>query len=172
MRSLRAPSRHLPALPFALALLASCGDAGRAPVEGPVPPPPPPTLRWTLVSSGEPLTGAWGSGPNNIYVSGTNGRIMHFDGAGWSQMITGTNADLRDISGSGPGVCTAVGDGGTVLRLESGAWRGERIPTSADLYGVWQVGPTVYAVGAGGRILRRSGGRWSMMDVMFEAGSY
>lgn len=42
----------------------------------------------------------WGTSSNNVYMVGTNGAIMHFDGTSWARMNSGTNVDLFDVWGT------------------------------------------------------------------------
>jgi len=49
------------------------------------------------------ITKIWGTSSSNVYVVGTNGAIMHFDGTTWKQMESGTNVDLLDVWGSPDG---------------------------------------------------------------------
>src|SRR4029077_10474552 len=44
----------------------------------------------------------WGSGPNDVFAVGYMGRIVHFDGARWSSMSSGTPDWLKSVWGTGP----------------------------------------------------------------------
>jgi hypothetical protein len=61
--------------------------------------------RWVKEST--PVTntlyGVWGSGPNDIYVVGLGGVILHSNGDGvWQPEASGTLANFVDVYGSGP----------------------------------------------------------------------
>ncbi len=59
-----------------------------------------------VVSSGidprHALTAIWGSGKTDVWAVGTTGTIVHFDGAEWKPIPSGTNQTLRGVWGSGP----------------------------------------------------------------------
>ncbi len=67
------------------------------------------------LAQGLDLFGVWGSGPNDIYVVGDQGTILHFDGQKWSSQVSGTQVRLNSVWGSGPNDIYVVGDQGTVL---------------------------------------------------------
>lgn len=45
----------------------------------------------------------WGTSSTNLYVVGSSGNIVHYDGANWRQMQSGTDVDLQDVYGSPDG---------------------------------------------------------------------
>src|ERR1051326_514831 len=49
------------------------------------------------------VTKIWGTSGSNIYMVGTNGAIMHFNGSVWQKMESGTDVDLLDVWGSPDG---------------------------------------------------------------------
>jgi len=75
-------------------------------------------LRWPMASFGT----IWGSGPNDIFVTGwtengpssLNFFVLHFDGVTWSPMPTGAATPLA-IWGNGPDDVFAVGYHGAIL---------------------------------------------------------
>ncbi len=67
------------------------------------------------------LTGAWASGPNDLYAIGKSGVIVHSQGNGsWQMQPSSTKGDILAIWGSGPGDVYAVGASGTVLHSTGG----------------------------------------------------
>ena len=74
----------------------------------------------------------WGSAPDDIWVVGLGGLIMHFDGRAWRRVPSGTTADLRAIAGRGRGDALIVGDGHTILRLRGTTWTAEGPRGGAD----------------------------------------
>jgi len=62
------------------------------------------------------LSGVWGKAADDVYAVGDDGTIIHFDGASWSPMASGTQNQLRGIAGTADEVF-AVGAGGTILRF-------------------------------------------------------
>jgi hypothetical protein len=45
------------------------------------------------------IRGLWGVAPSDIWAVGDNGTALHFDGAKWSKVATGTGASLRGVWG-------------------------------------------------------------------------
>ncbi len=69
----------------------------------------------------------WGTSSSNVYMVGTNGAIMHFNGNVWQKMESGTDVDLLDVWGSPDGrvvwACGWIDFKPTVLlRLMNGMW--------------------------------------------------
>src|SRR5215475_7396375 len=101
----------------------------------------------------------WGAG-KNLYVLGA-GVIYHSgDGSTWTGSRILNSPTLRGIWGSGPNDVWVVGDRGSILHSvdNGGSWLEISGRTQAAMTGVWGVGSNVYAVGAGGTILRSSDG--------------
>ena len=65
--------------------------------------------------------GLWATGPNDVFVVGSGGRIDHYDGTGWSPMTTPITNDLADVWGASPSNVYAVGGGGT-LHYDGTSW--------------------------------------------------
>jgi hypothetical protein len=70
----------------------------------------------------------WGTSPDNIYFVGRTGSIVHYDGANFVQMDSGTDVNLLDIDGTPDGEHVFVigyNDSGesVVLQLNSGNWQ-------------------------------------------------
>jgi len=76
------------------------------------------------------LYGIWGSGPNDIYVVGEDGTILHSTGDGtWATQTSGVSVDLIAVWGSGSGDVYVVGgnetnpDQGVILHSTgNGTW--------------------------------------------------
>ena len=60
------------------------------------------------------LGAVWGSGPGNVFATGSSGVILHYDGTKWAAMTSPTTKTLGDVWGSGPGNVLAVGADGTM----------------------------------------------------------
>ena len=61
------------------------------------------------------LMGVWGSGPADVFAAGAAGTILHYNGATWSLLASGTAQSLAGVWGSGAGDVFAVGGAGTIL---------------------------------------------------------
>lgn len=81
----------------------------------------------------------WGTGPDHAFVVGDSGVILGWDGNEWTQMPSGTTADLISLWGSGPDDIVAVGgrSNATVLRWDGSSWASESLPGLPGLNGVW-----------------------------------
>ena len=127
------------------------------------------------------LMDIWGSGPEDIYVVGFKGIILHFNGTTWTKMDSGTSENLRGVWGyvlkdQNGGVLRtdvfAAGENGTILRFNGTTWQSQLVfftdPTKnnikstvtddiSDIWGIPATGlndePTVIAVGANGLIV-------------------
>ena len=58
----------------------------------------------------------WGTAANDVWVCGQAGLILHYDGASWSLMDSGTTVALYSVWGTGTGAVYA--GGGVLLRYE------------------------------------------------------
>jgi hypothetical protein len=82
---------------------------------------------WTHVSSpidttSDVLLGVWGSGADDVWAVGRRGLILHWDGAGWTELVSGTTADLFRVWGSGANDVWAVGERGTIVHWNGTSW--------------------------------------------------
>ncbi|HOD07192.1 MAG TPA: hypothetical protein PKG98_03740, partial [Myxococcota bacterium] len=78
--------------------------------------------------------------------------------------------NINDMWGSPSDSVWAVGDDGLVLVLRNNQFvPGPIPPTDADLYGVDGTGGVMYAVGAGGVVIRFVDGRWDILDCHVSA---
>jgi hypothetical protein len=70
---------------------------------------------WRFVShlpQGNDLYAAWAPAPNNLFVGGDGGTVLHWDGNAWSTMDTPTQKTIFSIQGiSGSDVWAVGGDG-------------------------------------------------------------
>ena len=80
----------------------------------------------------------WGTSPANMVAVGDNGVILHYDGATWVQVPSGTTEDLISMWGTGPDDILAVGgrSNGVVARFDGSAWTSTTLTIPA-LNGVW-----------------------------------
>jgi photosystem II stability/assembly factor-like uncharacterized protein len=128
-----------------------------------------PPLVWTKQASNtaQILLNFWGSGPDDIYLVGWTGTILHSinRGSNWSIETSNTMQNLIGIWGSSPNNIYIVGNGGTILHSTgNGVWTAQNSGT-LDLYSVWGTGPTdVWISGKTGTLLHSSGGAWSAQN--------
>lgn len=120
------------------------------------------------------LWGAWGSAPDEVYVVGDDGVVLHWNGQLWERQPSGTKLPLHGVWGPGPGETFAVGWMGVICHRRGGVWRwvqGGEVdpfgggyasrPQNQPLFGVWGRAPDdVWAVGDHGRIVHFDGDVW------------
>lgn len=122
------------------------------------------------VSIAAPLSAVWASGPNDVYVAGYGGRILHFDGAAWKTQHSGGEAWLNGAWGSGPDDVFVVGDNGARLHRTGGTWQEDNTSAAVTFNAVWGTGPKdVFAVGDRGAIYHFDGQSWTEEDSGTEA---
>lgn len=114
-----------------------------------------PVTSWTASWKGPVLEGVWGASPEEVFAVGTEGTILHFDGARWEPMTSGSESHLAAVWGTSSTDVYAVGEAGTVLHYDGTAWSQMTAPTLAELRGVWgsSLGE-VTVVGLYGAVLR------------------
>ena len=79
----------------------------------------------------------WGTADDDLFVAGSDGVILHFDGISWQSMSTPTTARLSGLWGSAHDNIIAVGQQGTILHFDGTAWSIVPSPTTASLNAVW-----------------------------------
>lgn len=67
------------------------------------------------------LFAAWGEG-THLWAGGSNGTILHFDGAAWHRETTGASATINAIFGFSSTDIWAAGDDGTILHFDGTTW--------------------------------------------------
>lgn len=120
---------------------------------------------WQSVHSplpaGTSLYSVWGSGPNDVFVVGTGGRIAHYNGT-WSSMNSGTTEDLRSVWGTASNNVYAVGGRGTILHFNGAAWSVSDDTLTVDPYvSIWGSGPSDIYVSGGSIMAHFDGTAWS-----------
>jgi hypothetical protein len=113
--------------------------------------------------------GVWSDGPKNAWAVGDGSSVIRYDGTGWFVVgsLTGTAGGVADsyngVWGTGSDVW-AVGDASLLHCKASGSCVNEPTGGTGALHSVWGVSSTnVFAVGAGGRIVRFNGTAWAAM---------
>jgi hypothetical protein len=119
------------------------------------------------------LDGVWGSAEDDVWVTGQNGVILHFDGTQWSLVEHGLANTLDRVSGSNEKDVYAVGwatagDGPTiesrVYHYDGDSWARVDSGMAGQPRGLWVVGSELlYVVGTDvnrGRIWSFDGTSW------------
>jgi hypothetical protein len=136
--------------------------------------------RWTVDAppTGSPsnvtLQGVWADGPANGWAVGGASVVWRWDGARWNVISdarrpAGPADNYNGVWGTS-GSVWVVGDA-SILRCRTlTSCSIDPAPGGGALYGVWGSSATnVFAVGAGGRILRYDGSAWSAMTSATQA---
>lgn len=149
----------------ALLLLGGCPDDDAA--------------AWTLVADGldEALLGVHGTSVDDVWAVGSDRGagplVLHYDGARWERLSTGTRGDLWWVHAVVGGPVFLAGANATILRYDGARFERMRTPGVAThtIYGMWaRSSSEVYAVGsvAGSRdgfLWRYDGSVWSAVDL-------
>ena len=122
-----------------------------------------------------PAEGMWASSATDLYVVGSGnlgvfgahkGRVDHWDGAKWSNLLSQSKLELNAVWGSGPSDLTVVGDSGSVLRYHGGKWSSSSLSTAQHLTAIWGAGPSDLFVGGDqGQVLRLQGNKWQSVGA-------
>ncbi|MDC0742426.1 hypothetical protein [Polyangium mundeleinium] len=134
---------------------------------------------WKRLSPGGAETYWWvhGTGPDDVWFVGEQGRITHWDGASFTEHASGVEATLWGVMAFSKTEAFAVGGtpgGGVgapndiVLRWDGATWTPEPLPGAPlgrTLYKIWGSTPEdLYAVGEKGTIWRKKGAAWSLVE--------
>lgn len=103
-------------------------------------------------NAGVTFYGVDSDGFDDVWVSGGNDTLFHYDGDQWTSTNLG-DADLHDVELAGDDADGyTVGAGGKVYDRTDGEWTQDDTPTGANLYAVVRGAPDI-AVGASGTVL-------------------
>ena len=116
----------------------------------------------------------FGRGPDDVWMVGTLGKTLHFDGATLVQSFVGVSESLFTVHANGERFA-AVGGFGTGLLIEhpasqvgSGAWQDMSPRDAPSLIGVCLTDTGGYAVGEFGYVARRDESGWHTSETGFE----
>ena len=124
---------------------------------------------------GDPIEASalWGRGPEEVWAT-SESRVLHWDGAAWSEATAVPGCRLGAITGAGPSLVLALGedpdrspDTSCGARFDGSSWvtssSGDlALPrTSAPLRAAWGTGPTdLWIADGGGTIHHLAGDSW------------
>ncbi len=120
-------------------------------------------LEWTTNSLDWHFPGPramWGSGEDDVFVAGGEGRVFHFDGDSWLETPTPIEEDLFTLWGNGPSDVYAGGRYGAVIHYDGSSWVELETPITDIIFGLWgEPDQGVFAVWGGG-VARHDGEQW------------
>jgi len=108
-----------------------------------------------------------GAAADDVWMVGTEGLILHYDGDRITQVASATTRDLFTVAGGG-GVVAAVGGFGTGVIVENDGegWADVTPEGTPHVIGVWLGDDeTGYAAGLDGAVLMRRDGEWKAIDT-------
>ena len=110
-------------------------------------------------------TDVWAAGPNDVFVSASQGMVLRWRDTGWTRYNTGNPTLLRAIWGTSASDVFAVGELGEIVHFDGSIWSTQPTGTFSTLNGVHGLSPdTVYAVGESGTMLGFDGTSWNPVD--------
>lgn len=108
----------------------------------------------------------FGRGSDDVWLVGTNGTTVHWDGAIFTEVDTGVAESLFTVHASSTRVVAVGGFGtGIILENEGSGWVDVSPVAAPALTGVCVVEHGGVAVGADGAVLRRRGDGWRLEDT-------
>ncbi len=111
------------------------------------------------------LFDVWGVSSSRVYAVGASGTALHFDGASWSAIPSGTNEPIYGVWAASEVDVYAVGAAGTILHYDGATWGAMSSGSLGGLRAVWgSAADDVFAVGEVGTILHYDGTGWSAMN--------
>ena len=113
------------------------------------------------------LNGIWGAGPGDVWVVGSLGTTLHWDGETWSSVPSDTGGTLQGVWGSGPDDVWIVGVAGILLHWNGSAWSSVPSGSNVPLQAVWGSGPSdVWALEQFGTSIHHWDGKvWATQDL-------
>ena len=119
---------------------------------------------WELVDAGTVnFNAVAGTAPDNVFIVGDQGAILHWDGITLVPEASGTTANLRGVSVVDQTLAYAVGEQGTILRRQEGVWSADPPITAAVLNATCATSTFALAVGEQGTILLYQQGVWAQV---------
>jgi alpha-tubulin suppressor-like RCC1 family protein len=112
--------------------------------------------------------GIWVYDENHIFVVGSYGDIMHYDGERMTPMHSPVNKEWFSVWGTSPTNVYCVGADGKILHYNGRVWTQETSCTRNDLYEVWGFNAnSVYVAGEDSDICHYTGTTWPMLTAPY-----
>jgi hypothetical protein len=109
----------------------------------------------------------FGRGNNDVWIIGTGGIAIHYDGTKFEQAPSGTTRNLFTVHSDGQRFAAVGGFGsGVIVENDGTGWKNVTPPNTPHVVGVYLSGNGFgYAAGAEGTIVRRDGSGWKLVDT-------
>lgn len=101
---------------------------------------------------------------DDAWAVGDGGTILHWIGAAWAPVRSGTAADLWGVFGRGDNLW-AVGDGGTILYYDGAAFSPISSPTKNNLRAISGSATELFIAGENGTLLREMGSSFAVIPA-------
>lgn len=106
-----------------------------------------------MPSATKVLNGIWGSGPDNIFIVGSAGTLLHMTDkrsatGAWAVTQSATTQTLHGVWGSGAKDVMAAGESGALVWYNGHTWSSQTSGTTTNLRALWGSGlDNIYAPG-------------------------
>jgi hypothetical protein len=129
-------------------------------------------LRWQVLRQGvtsNELNSVWQNNTNDAWAVGLNNTIVHYNGAGWAQPITGLAfAEYYGVWGTASTDVWTVGGLGSTAHWNGSRWTRTAVSQTVNFTGVWGSAPTNYYASANSGIgFHYNGTSWSQITFSF-----
>lgn len=115
-----------------------------------------------LPSLATTLYKTWGSGAKDAWAVGNYGTILHYDGAVWTSLQSGTSSTLTEIHGTSASDVWAAGTSGTVLHYDGKNWTPATLPvTTYSVSSLFSFGASDAWAGTFAAVWRWNGTTWT-----------
>jgi hypothetical protein len=112
------------------------------------------------------LLGVWASAPNDAWMVGEFGTLVHYDGTSLSRVTSPTGERLNAVHGFAANSVFAVGYAATLLRFDGTTWTRSALPGGGNFTALHGLSATdLWAVGLQGRVLHFNGTTWSPVEL-------
>jgi hypothetical protein len=110
---------------------------------------------------GNDLHAAWAAAPDELWVVGDSGTILHFDHGTWRGEQSGTIRSLYAVWGTGSDDVWAAGSSGTMLHFDGSRWSPVPSTVTQPIRSIWgSRSDDVWAVGDGSTLIHWNGSEW------------
>lgn len=136
---------------------------------------PPAAATWKVVSSSAfaGLRSVSGRTSRDIWATGRNGSVLHYDGKYWTLVYQGATDMLNKIYATGPADVWAVGEGGARVHYDGAQRSVTARPRRSALSALWAARPDdLFAAGESGSVMRYRGSWEQVRYTASSSGSY